>query len=1144
MLQNLRSLVAVSLLLTSAVFGQTQSATLRGSVKDASGALVPNATLTLTNVDQNRASATTANDSGEYVFVQILPGRYTLEVTANGFKKYRQNTFRLEVAQVASYDVVLDVGAVTETIEVKTDAPLLEAASSTLGEVVNSLTAESLPLNGRNVLQLVALTPGINTTPSNRSNAVGSGSIASNAFSANGGRDVSSSILVDGSPQEVMGYNQPAYVPNPDSVQEFKVQTNNLAAEYGRTGGAVVNLVTRPGGQQFHGVLFEFLRNNSFDANGFFNNLNGRSKGPFRYNQFGGTAGGPLTRSRQRSFFFFSYEGIRQVNPGSSFFSVPTSRMRAGDFSEVPNLIYDPASINAAGERSVFPNRQIPASRLSPVGQKVLSFYPTPTLPGVANNFFSQRGGRPSDNAYSARVDHRFTDRHNIFGRVSWNDRAVSQPNHFGNAASPGSGQDGSVNRSATLDDTYLAGQWVIHANLGYAYAANPRSALDFPNAAAALGMPSAIDANSQFGIFPRIDPSAYSSIGSDPTWVIGNKFETYTATGDAVRLVGRHTFKMGGTYRLNKASNFRPNSPAGQYSFNENWTRRFFNQAGGGDSIATMLLGYVQGGALRQEPALSLVVPYVALYFQDDWRVTDRLTLNLGLRWDGDRPLRERHNRASSFDLNAPQPTLAAAGLGPLTGGLVFTGRNGASNLVRNGDNNNFAPRFGLAYQLTKRIVIRTGAGIFYQGTTGIGPSANTTGALSFNAITNVISSNDGGRTPVATLANPFPAGFNRADNGALGAATFLGQGLNANLRGERTPYAGQWNFDVQMQAKNNLLFDVAYAGNAGVKLLAQADLNQLPDRFLALGDGLNDVVANPFRGLIPATTALGGATLTRGQLLRPYPQFLGVTQTWGSQAHSSYHGLQTKMRKRFANGLQFLAAYTWSKTIDDTSSVAGFLGQQNPDYTNNNRKDLDKSISGLHTGHRFVANFQYDLPFGRGKRFLTAVHPIVNGALGGWNVSGIATLQSGLPISVSSNQNLTFSYGGDARPDSTGLKSATPGSTKDRINRWIDPAAFRDAPRFAFGTVGRFLPDNFGPSLQNWDLSLLKNIALPKRESLRLQFRGEFFNLFNHANFNNPGNTAFGLTATGALARPDFGRITGTQAARVVQFGLKLYY
>lgn len=1126
-------------LVAASLHAQTQTATLRGSVQDPSGAVLPAARLTLTSLDQNRPYTALANESGEYIFVQIPPGRYSLTAEATGFRKFLQTSLTLEVAQIAALDVRLEIGAIGDVIEVKNEAALLDTASSTLGEVVNSLTAEALPLNGRNIMQLVALTPGINTTPSYRTAGVGNGAIAANGFSANGGRDVSNSILVDGSPQEVMGYNQPAYVPNPDAVQEFKVQTNNLSAEYGRTGGAVVNMVTRSGGQKFHGVLFEFVRNDKFDANGFFNNLNGRQKGAFRYNQFGGTFGGPVTPSRQRTFFFFAYEGLRQVNASSSFFSVPTAAMRSGDFSGIPNLIYDPDSINAAGDRQPFPNRTIPASRQSPIGRKMLDQYALPSAPGVQNNFFSQAGGRPSDNSYSIRLDHRFTDRHNLYGRASWNDRRIPQANHFRNAASPSSGVDGSINRSATIDDTLLLKGWVLHANVGYAYAANPRSAVDETITAASLGLPASIDAVSQFKVYPRLEPAGYSALGNDATWIIGNRFYGYNINTDASTLVGRHTIKTGFTYRQSRASNFRPNAPAGLYAFNENWTRQNFSRAGGGDAIASLLLGLPSGGRIQEEPVLGLKVPYVAAFFQDDWRLSNRLTLNLGLRWDSDRPLRELHDRTSWFDFAAPSP-LRAAGL-DLKGGLVFANRNGTPRLNKNPDNNNLAPRFGLAYQLKPNLILRSGFGIFYSPTTGTGPSAASSGALSYNANTPLVVSNDGGRTPAASLANPFPNGFNRPENGALGLRTFLGQGINAIVRGDRTPYNMQWNFDVQYQLKDRLLFDIAYAGNSGVKLLAQSNFNQLPNEFLALGDRLNDVVDNPFFGQIPATAALGARTTTRGQLLRPYPHILDLTHVWGSQAHSSYHGLQTKLRQRFSNGLQFLMAYTWSKTIDDTSSVAGFLGQQNPDYTDNNRKFLDKSLSSLDIAHRFVGNFQYELPFGRNRRWLTKSRA-GDAVLGGWNINGIATLQGGLPISIASIQNTLFSYGGDQRPNSTGLSSVTPGATKERINGWFNPAAFSDAQRFTFGTVGRFLSTNRGPGLHSWDVSILKNWAFT--DSRRLQFRAEFFNFFNQVNFSNPGGTAFGLTPTGQLARPDFGRLTGTGPARVIQLGAKLYF
>jgi hypothetical protein len=1115
-----------------AMLAQTQFASVRGLVQDSSGAIVPGAALTLTNVEQNRPWQTRSNEAGAYVFQQIPPGRYTLSAEAQGFKRFSNEGLILQVAQVAEINLTLEVGAVTETVQVKSEAPLLETASSTLGEVVNSMTSENLPLNGRNALQLVALTPGVNTNSSFRTPGSGGGSITAVAFSANGGRNVSTAVMLDGSPQEVMGYNQPAYVPSPDALQEFKVQTNSMSAEYGRTGGAVVNMVHRSGTKEFHGVLYEFLRNNALDANGFFNNLNNRSKAAFRYNQFGATAGGPLTRSRQTTFFFVNYEGVRQKNPGEAFFTVPTARMRTGDFGEVNGIIYDPATINAAGERQAFPQNRIPGNRLNGVGVKMLSFYPATNRAGVINNFFSQAGSSTDRNNVSVKIDRRISDRQNLFGRWSWEDANTNSANHYGNAATPAPGFSGARNRSGTLDDSYVAVGWVLHGNYGYSYHANPRGPLENTVKSSELGFPAALDAVAQFPIFPTVGVAGYSQLGPEAGFIIGNKFETHTWSGDASRLIGTHTLKMGGTYRLNRASNFRPNNPNGQYTFNDGFTRRFFDRTGGGDAIASMLLGLAAAGQMRSEPALSLQVAYAALYLQDDWRVSNRLTLNLGLRWDSDYPQTERFDRASWFDLDA-DIGLRAAG-GPYRGGLVFAGARtpGAPRGIRDLDKNNFGPRVGLAYKLRERLVLRSGFGVFYAPTTGIGPNATNAGALGFNAITPYTSSIDGGRTPYTTLSNPFPDGFIAPENGANGLQTFLGQTISANLRYDRVPYSAQWNFNVQYELPGSTLLDVAYAGNAGVKLQANSQLNQLPDAALARGAGLNQVVANPFFGVLPAATNLGRQTTTLGQLLRPYPWLTGLAHQWGAQAHSSYHALQAKFRKRYSNGLQFLGAYTWSKAIDDVSSVAGFLGDQNPGYTNNNRRDLDRSLSGGNVPHNLVFNYQWELPFGKGMRWLNR-GGFVNQVVGGWTLNGITSLQSGTPISIDSRNNTTASQGGGQRPNSTGLKSVTPGSAKQRIEGWFNNDAFVDAPAFAFGNVGRFLPDNFGPPLHNWDVSLLKQCTVNER--IRLQFRTELFNAFNMVNFNNPA-AVFG--------QPAFGRITGAESARVIQFGLKLYY
>ena len=1127
----------------AAVLAQTQTATVRGEVTDSTGAVIPGAALVLTNLDQNRPWEVESNATGAYVFQQIPPGNYSLAVEADGFKRYERQRFILQVAQVAEINVPLEVGDLTETVEISAEAPLLATATSDLGEVVNSRTAESLPLNGRNVLQLVGLTPGINTTRNFRNSTNGNGSIAAVAFSANGGRNVANSIMLDGSSQEVMGYNQPSYIPSPDTLQEFKVQTNAFSAEYGRTAGAVVNMVTRSGGSEFHGVLYEFLRNDKLQANNWFANANGRDRAPFRFNQFGGTVGGPLTPSRDRLFFFQSVEFRRQVNPASVTQSVPTPRMKQGDFSEDNRRIHDPLTLKADGTRDPFPNNFVPVERRNPLAQQLLALYPEPTAPGIRNNFFSQLGSRPNTWDTSTKVDYRVNDRNSLFARVSLNKTINTLPSRWNNIASPGSGWNGGINRSATFDDTHLWNGWVLHGNYGYSYHANPRRYIEEDVSLASLGFPAELDGQAQFPVFPRVQVADFQQMGNNAFWYIGNKFESHTWVGDLSRLFGDHTIKVGGVFRLNRVSNHRPADPAGFFQFNRNWTRERFNRGSQGNSVASMLMGLMNGGRIRFEPALSQQTPYWGFYIQDDWRVTDRLTLNFGFRWDQDRPITERYNRAGWFDFEAAQPALAVDTPGferAVAGGLQFAGAGGNPRHIKNYDNNNFAPRLGLAYKLTDRLVLRTGAGIFYNPTTGFGPGTATVGAVSFNSISPVVASQDGGRTPFADFSNPFPLGFNAPSNGTEGLATFLGQSPAAIVRTDRTPYSIQWNFNLQYELPDDWLVDAAYAGNSGVKLLGTGvQFNQMPNEHQALGDRLNEQVENPFFGVIPSNLGLGRRMISVGQLLRPYPHFTGLNTPRGYEFHSSYHALQMKVRKRYTTGLQLLAAYTWAKMIDDVSSVAGFLGAQNPGYTNHYDKRLDRSLSGLDIAHRLVVNYQYELPFGRGKALLDR-SGWVNQVVGGWQLNGITTMQSGLPMGITSRFNNLNSFGGRQTPNRVlGQQPLTTGAVSERLGGrfgsqpYLNANAFEQPPDFMFGNMGNIMPDAREPEYVNWDVSILKDF--PFSERVRLQFRAEFINFFNHTVFRRP-NTSFGNN--------NFGNITAAESARIGQLGLKLYF
>src|SRR5262249_31100886 len=573
----------------------------------------------------------------------------------------------------------------------------------------------------------------------------------------------------------------------------------------------------------------------------------------------------------------------------------------------------------------------------------------------------------------SVKIDRRISGRQNLFGRFSLEYFTADRPNHFGNLASPDAGSSPSRNRSATLDDSYSLGKWILHGNYGYAFSGgrNDPSAPGFD--LTSIGFPAYMRSAAQVANLPAITVVGYAGLGAVNAQPGSVKLESHALTGDAARVAGRHTVKFGGTYRVQRESILQTSAPSGLFQFNEGFTRQMFSGNAGGHPIASLLLGLpcrpTTAGSLGHEPALALQMRYGALYAQDDWRVNERLTLNLGLRWDGDRPLTERFDRTSWFDFGATLP-LTVPGLSPLRGGLVFAGRNGAPRGNRDADNNNFAPRAGLAYKVSRAVVLRSGFGIMYAPLTGIGPTTATTGAFSFNASTPFVGTSDGGRTPYTTLSDPFPRGFNTPANGQDGLLTFIGQDLRALVRADRTPYMAQWHFNAQYELRNEMLFDVGYAGSAGVKLLAQTQLDQLPDQYLGLGDALNRVAPNPFLGIIPSTSALGQPLTTASQLLRPYPHLNSLTYNWGTFAHSSYHSLQTKFRKRYRSGLQMLAVYTWSKMLDDSSGGAsGSGGNQTPPSVDNYRRDLDKSFSAFDIPHRFVANFEYELPFTAGR-------------------------------------------------------------------------------------------------------------------------------------------------------------------------------
>ena len=888
---------------------------------DPNNATVAEAAITVTNTATGVNRETVSNDAGNYVVPSLPPGGYRILAKKQGFQTVTRSGIVLEVGQVAEVNFSLAIGSLNQTINVTASAPLVDQETSALGQVVDQTKIENLPLNGRSTFRLVQLTPGVLTTPAANGQF---GDVPVNTtwdsnFSINGGRSQSNEVLIDGVPSTAGFFNQMTTIPSVESTQEFKVQSNGLSAEYGRSAGGVLNVSTRAGGNELHGSLFEFLRNSAFDANEFFNNRGGREKPPFRMNQFGGSLGGPVVlpkiyKGLNRTFFFGDYQGTRWFRGDVFQTTLPTPLQRQGDFSQTFTSagqlirIFDPRTTRSAGGtlvRDAYANNRIPVSQLDPIASRILAYYPQPNVAGDpvsgVNNFISNAGRRVDADSFSVRVDHNVNDAYRIFGRFSRNDTVLAQPNYFDNVASPNPGAVGSTpfrqttfvnDHSLTISPTLL-----FDFRYGFARWYQLRQTLSYGFDQRSLGFPDSLVSQYQIPVFPAINVENYSSLGGQSFLNNGN--DTHSFLASLNKVIGKHSLKTGVDIRLRRINYFNVSGAGGAFSFPRAFTRGpnpSVATATGGNGLASFLLGYGTGSA-STEAGSSLQDLYFAGYLQDDWRITRRLTLNLGIRYETESPYTERRNQLVSFDTEVPSPVANAAFPG-LMGGLKFA--SPTDRYVYPWDMNNVAPRAGFAYQFSPKTVFRSSAGFFFapleisNNAVGFVPSAG------FSSSTPFVGSLDGNLTPFLTLSNPFPDGIVAPVRDSLGAATFLGQSIQVWDARARNPYTLQWNADLQRQVPWGILLDVAYAGSRGVALTRARDLNALDPVNLGLGTRLQTpLVANPFYGQIDVG-ALAQPNVQQSQLLLPYPQFTGVTVINSTSGNSIYHSLQVKAVKR----------------------------------------------------------------------------------------------------------------------------------------------------------------------------------------------------------------------------------------------------
>ena len=1130
------ALLAVVVAAIPLVRAQSFTGAILGTIKDPSGAVMPGVTVSITNVATNMRSEVLSDDQGAFIAPELQPGRYTLEATLPGFKRAVREGIVLQVQQRAQVDIVMAVGEVSESIEVTADAQLTETTTSSLGKIVDNRRILNLPLNTRNVYSLIFLTPGVTGSVGNQYNSM--------SYAVNGARATMMDTLIDGvtaSFPTVNGFTGISVFPSVDAIDEYKVMGANYSAEFGRSLGSVLNVIYKSGTNQFHGSAYEFLRNSVFDANNFFSNRRGEELGSFKRSQFGATASGPIRRDR--TFFMASYEGLRELSAATTTFTVPTALQRHGDFSQTFAAngqlirIFDPFTTrsNPGGSgfiRDQFAGNIIPSNLFDPVALNVLEYFPLPNQAGdpvtQANNY-SRSGSQQIDiDQFDVRLDENLSSARKLYGRYSYRLTKDAPAIFFPDELTIAEGrviQENHVHNIVADYTQTLSPKTILTTRLGFA-----RTLFVFNNQGlgfkpSSLGLPQAIDAVVDRQMFPRFGASGYTNLGGNDHRYSG--FMSYSALAGLTKVFGKHTLKFGFDGRMLRVNVWEARS-AGTFNFSALFTQGpnpSQASATAGNSIASLLLGTgnpndVLIQAWKNVAAQSF---YLAEYIQDDWRVTPRLTLNLGLRYDLDTPRTERFNRVNYFDPSAPSPLAQVVpGFPDLRGGVVFAGVDGNSRHQYIWDTNNLAPRVGLAYQITPKTVIRAGyAHVFGPSNQG---AQGTVGPFGFRVEYPWVTTIDN-ITPLNLLRNPYPQGFREPPGASEGLLTQAGANLQAPLRDTWTPWTQQWNLNIQRELPGQILLEVAYVGTQGHQLARSTEgglsLNQLDPKHMALGSQLNQLVPNPFFGIVN-NGVLNQPQVSRAQLLRPYPQFTDIIPLYHGGAISNYNSMQVTVSKRLSHGLQFDSSYTWAKNLDE-----GNNHQDSYDIAN------DWSLTDIDLAHRFVMSYIYELPFGRNRHFGSGWSPWLNAIAGGWQFNGITVFQSGTTLALSAS-NTAGIFNPLTRPNNNGRSGKLDGPVDERLDAYFDKSVYSPPPAFTFGNVSMRLPDIRNDGVRNFDLSIFKEFRVAER--VNVQFRTEMLNAFNTPRFGSPNTT---VTASA------FGVITAqANSPRQVQFGLKILW
>ncbi len=1165
MMRSFVCLLVGALLLCQLAPAQETRGSLVGRVADPSGAVIPNAQIEVVNQATGVVSKSTTNSEGQYYVRYLLPGLYKVTASSSGFKTSVRDGIEVRINDRIELNFTMEIGAVGEKIEVTGQTPLLETASASLGAVTDQRRITDLPLMHGNPMAALELTPGLAQVRTSNLGVWGGRPYDNSwttSYAIDGALPNTSEISMDGIPNTTTlggsksgGYQTVAYTPPADLVQEVKVQTASFDASTGFTSGSTINFSVKSGTNQLHGTAALYRMWPGPNAASWFSNRNNQPKASFGYKRWDGTATGPVFiprvyNGKDKTFFSYGYGGQHDSTPYGSTPTVPTTQQLTGDFSALLKVgsnyqVYDPATarLNANGrvQRDPFVGNILPASRISNFSKALSNYWCPPTAAGTADGGSNlPQPNRPDPNVYYShlmRIDQTITPANRMYGRFAFSKNIEQNFNDYYNTDASG------VNlrrrsRSVALDDVHVFNpSLVLNLRYGYTRFIEDRYAKSLGTSPTKYGfdqnLASQIDPRAY--VFPTIAVSGYSSLGNEnPTL---NTTDVHTANISMDRLAGTHSIKFGVDLRWYRSYSQGFGQAVPRMDFDSAYTLGPLDTSSAaprGQALAAFLLGVPTSATIARNDSSAIQSIGTAPFIQDDWKVRPNLLVSFGLRWEYEGPTTERFNRATrGYDFTTPSPYEATAkanyAANPVAalpasqfraiGGLLYAGVNGVPTQIYEPDNKVFAPRLGLAWTVTPKTVIRAGYGMFYTGN-----GARTIGASQngFSRTTATSNSLDGGLTfRMASLANPFVDGILKPVGTALGLSTDVGNSVSFTNPTQLTPYTQRWQFSIQRELPARVLFDVAYIGNRTTHARITRNLNYLDNKYLstlmvrddATNNYLNTRVNNPFYPMLPGT-GLSGSVVSLSQLLIAYPQYTGLSTT-SQQGYSWYHSLQVKTERRFAQGFTMQFGYTFSKLMQATT------------YLNAGDPMPERVISSIDFPHRVSISGIYELPFGKGQRFLTGANPVVQRIVGGWQAQGFFMGQSGDALGFGNS----FFYGN--------LKDIVLPNDQRTVDRWFntDAGFERASAKQPVANVIR-LSSRFScvraDGINQFNLSVIKNTAI--RENVKLQFRMEAVNALNHPMFTDPNTSP---------SSSSFGRTTGEKgSARSLMFGLKLLF